>query len=443
MSNTKLALLGGQPSAIKTLEEISMKIVPEKAYKTIEDLLDKGDISFSPLTGEFEKRFAEYIGVDYAVAVCNGTTSIQAALFAVGIKPEDEVIVPSFTYWASAGPVLTLGAIPRFADVDEANHTISAESIEKFITPRTKAIVVVHVWGNPCDMDPIMALAKKYSLKVIEDCSHAHGAMYKGKKVGSIGDVGCFSMQASKVLAAGEGGMMVTNNRECFERATAMAHYERCKGLGEQSPYSRYELTGFGYKHRIHPLAVAIADANLDRLDEMNEVRYRNGRMLEDMLSDIGYINFQKEYEGAKRVFAYHYAQYVPEKLGGLKLKTLLTAISAEGVVCGSCAYGKLHLSPLYTKNGEFAKEYPFTSLNYPDDLAQSNIPNTAKLADTAFLIAPRLEIATEEVVASYAEAYRKVAANVDALLEYERKENIGDKIENEGSSINYFKAKK
>lgn len=436
-----LALLGGPVAVHKTKQELRARPVPEKAYETIRHLLDNDEISASPLVKEFEQRFADYIGVKYGLGVCNGTTSIQAALFAVGIKPRDEVIVPSFTFWASAGPIIANGAFPVFADVDIETHTILPESIEKAITEKTRAIVVVHVWGNPCDMDAIMAIAKKHDLKVIEDCSHAHGAMYKGRKVGSFGDIGCFSMQATKVLSAGEGGMLVTNSLEYLERATALGHYERCSKLGEASPYQRYRLTGFGFKHRIAPLSVAVADANMDRLDELNEIRYQNGRRLEALLSDLPFLSFQKEYDGAKRVYAYHYARYLPEKLGGLKLATFLEALVEEGVACGSCGYGKLHLSPLYNREGEFGKEYPFCDPEYPQNYKDTVLPNTKLLADSVFMMAPRFENATEDDLLAYSRAFHKIAENVDALLAYEKRVNVAD-IDNNGSSLNYVEKK-
>lgn len=441
MTPEALALLGGKPAVHKTKNDLRARAVPEKAYDTIRRLLDNDEISASPLVKEFEQRFADYIGVRYGLGVCNGTTSIQAALFAVGIKPRDEVIVPSFTFWASAGPIIANGAFPVFADVDPETHTILPESIEKCITEKTRAVVVVHVWGNPCDMDPIMAIARKHGLAVIEDCSHAHGALYKGRRVGSFGEVGCFSMQATKVLSAGEGGMLVTNCREYLERATALGHYERCSKLPEDSAYRRYRLTGFGFKHRIAPLSVAVADANLDRLDELNEIRYRNGRRLEELLSDLPFLAFQREYDGAKRVYAYHYARYLPEGLGGLKLSTFLEALAEEGVACGSCGYGKLHLSPLYNRDGEFGKEYPFCDPEYPANYKDTDLPNTKLLADSVFMLAPRFETATEEDLLAYSRAFHKIAENVEALLAYERCTDVAD-IDNNGSSLNYVEKK-
>lgn len=433
--------MGGTKSVEKDVSDLQVKIVPPKAYETIRDMLDRDEISGSARVGAFEKRFADYIGVKHGLCVVNGTTSIQAGLFAVGVGAGDEVIVPSFTFWATVGPVVANGGIPVFADVDEETHNLSPASIEKCITKKTKAILLVHVWGNPCDMDGIMAVAKKYGLKVVEDCSHAHGALYRGKKVGGIGDVGCFSMQGSKVLAAGEGGIMVTDNEEYYERAAALGQYERCGGFPDGSEYKRYWLTGYGFKHRINPLAVAIADANLDRLDEMNGIRKRNAEYFEKLMKDVPFVKFQKVEEGAERVFAYHYAQYLPEKLGNLRLSTLLRAVAAEGVACGSCGYGKLHVAPLYTREGPFGGQFPFTLDNYCDYRIAGELSVTDRLAKTAFMAAPRFENATEKDVEEYAEAYRKIENHLAELLEMERREHMSSEIKNDGRSINYVKA--
>ncbi len=178
----KLALLGGEKSVSCETTDFTLPVVAEESYGVIEGILRRGEISFSEVVTEFEKKFAAYIGTRYAFCLPNGTTAIQAALFGAGIGPGDEVIVPSFTFWATVGPVVVNNAIPIFADVDPDSYNLTGETIEKYITPRTKAILLVHVWGVPCDMDSIMAVAAKYGLKVIEDCSHAHGAIYHEKK---------------------------------------------------------------------------------------------------------------------------------------------------------------------------------------------------------------------------------------------------------------------
>jgi len=439
----KLALFGGEKTITKTQNEITAPVVPEKAYGMVKELMEKGEISTSPIVGQFEKKFSDYIGAEFGLCICNGTTSIQAALFAVGVGAGDEVIVPSFTFWASAGPIVAANAVPVFADVDLEKQTVTAETIAKCITPKTKAIIVVHTWGTPCEIEPIVKLAKEKGLKVIEDCSHAHGAAYHGKKVGTFGDVGCFSLQGSKVLPAGEGGILVTNNRLYFERACALGHYERLSKLPEDSEYRKYAMTGFGFKHRAHPLGIAIADASLDRLDEINAVRYENGKYFDKLISDLDFISLQGEPEDSKRVYAYHYARYIPEKLGGLGLYTFMNAIAAEGIICGSCGYGKLHIAPFYTEEGKFGKGCPFDCPHYGSEFKadRTPLPNTEILAKSDMMLAPRFEIATKEDIELYAAAYHKVAENADELLEYEEKNNLKNAVEdNAGRSINIFK---
>ncbi len=436
----KLALLGGTKAVKKTLEEMAFPLVPEKAYKTVEDIMRKGEISTSPIVNQFEEKFRKYIGCEYGLCYVNGTTAIQSALFVAGVGAGDEVIVPSFTFWASVGPVVANKSIPVFADVDIFTQTLTAETIKKCITKRTKAILVVHVWGTPCDMDPIMALAKEYNIKVIEDCSHAHGAEYKGRKVGSIGDIGCFSLQGSKVLPAGEGGIMVTNSKEYYERAIALGHYERIKTLDDSSEYKKYILTGLGFKHRVHPIPIAIADAQLDLLDERNRIRKENALYFESLISDLDFIDFQKIPEGAERIYAYHYGTYNSEKLKGLGLYTFLEALWEEGVMCGSCSYGVLHKAPLYTE-GATSPVCSFGCPCYDAEYKPAEYLESSEcLNNCAILLAPRFENVTKEDIIEHANAYRKIVASVDELLEYEEKHNKDKKIVSSGRSISYFK---
>ncbi len=438
----KLALFGGEKAVSGWLERCQRPVVADRAYKTINDLLIKGDISASPVTHNFERRFADYIGTEYGLCYVNGTTSIQAALFAVGVGAGDEVIVPSFTFWATVGPVAATNAIPVFADVDRDTHLLTAETIEKCITPKTKAILLVHVWGNPCDMDPIMELAKKHNLKVIEDCSHAHGASYKGKKVGSIGDVGCFSLQGSKVLAGGEGGILTTNCREYYERACALGHYERLGNLPDDSEYKKFRITGFGFKHRIHPVAAAIADAGLDRLDELNALRKENGEYFDKLLEKTGYIKPLKVVDGGERVYAYHHVEYLPEKLKGLSMHTLLEALTAEGVCCGGCSYGQLHKSPFFTGEGPFGHGCPFSCPHHEGEYAPAEYLEVSEhLNKTVIFAAPRFEYADKSVIDEYAHAYNKIIDNLDLLLKYDAEKNEKEKeLKNDGRSISTFR---
>lgn len=430
----QLALLGGKKAVTLDYEAVANRpLVSQKGMDAVNDLMRKGKISQSPTVREFEKRFAAYVGAKHALAVNNGTASLGTALFAVGATLGDEVIVPSYTFWATVAPIVAEHATPVFCDVDPDTYCVDPADIERKITSRTKAIMLVHVWGNPCDMDAVMAIARKHRLAVIEDASHAHGATYKGKKVGTIGDIGCFSLQASKLLPAGEGGILVTDNREYYERAVALGQYDRIADLPEDSPYRRYVLTGMGHKYRPHPLAIAIADAHLDDLDERNAIRNRNAQALEAAIADLGFLVPQKQYDGAQREYAYHYMRFDNQKFAGISTFTLLKALAAEGVICGYCGYGRLHNAPLFAQGGAYGDCGPHKEA--------VSLPVTEHLADATLMIAPRFENDCPELIAQYAAAFHKVAENRDALAQYEKAHDFAaEKKSLSGRSVAIFK---
>lgn len=210
----------------------------------------------------FENNFSDFIGTQHAVAVSNGTTALHLALVVLGIGPGDEVIVPNLTFAASVNTVLHAGATPVLVDIDKEFWTIDPKEIEKAITPKTKAIMPVHIYGIPCDMDAIMEIAKKHNLYVVEDCAEAHGAEFNGKKVGSIGDIGCFSFFANKIITTGEGGMCTTNNEKLKEKL----HLYRDHGMSRTKKY-HHEVVGFNY--RMTNLQAAIGCAQLERIEEI------------------------------------------------------------------------------------------------------------------------------------------------------------------------------
>lgn len=430
---SKLALLGGEKSAIKPIGEFALPRVPEKAYKVVEEMMRNGQISSAPVVKEFEEKVKEYLGAKYVLPENSCTSSIHAALFALGIKPGDEVIVSSFTFWAGIGPVATIGATPVFADIDPDTFCLTAESIEKCITEKTKAVIIVHVYGVPCDMDAIMEMAKRRNIKVIEDCAHAHGASFGGKKIGTHGDICCFSLQGEKLLTGGEGGILVTDNEEYYERAAGLGQYMILWNLPDTSPYKKYKQTGFGLKHRPHPLGIAIANAGLDELDRLNEIRNENAYYLEKLLSGIDFLMPQKKPEKAERVFAYHNMKYIPEKFDGISLNTFHDALGAEGLYHGYCGYGRLHNEPFYT---EHSVEIGF-SKTASEEYKTPTLPNTEYVQQHVLMIAPRFENATKKDVEDYANAIIKIAENKAELLEYEKKEIKRKEIEISSRTVN------
>jgi len=243
--------------------------------------LDRLENSF---TARFERDFAKYLGVKNVLAVNSGSAALQAALAACGVGPGDEVICTAFSYISSSGCVLNQNAVPVFADVDPRTLCIDPADIERKITDRTKAIIPVHIFGQPCDMDKIMAIAKKHKLFVIEDCCQAYSSRYGGKYVGTIGDIGCFSLQMTKHITCGDGGMAVTNNSELFEKISLVSNYGQQIG----KKYNHFVL---GWNFRLAELLSAVAIAQLKKIDKFNAERKRFVDLIEAALKDVPAIS--------------------------------------------------------------------------------------------------------------------------------------------------------
>ena len=261
--------------------------------KYVTDAVQTGWISSSgKYVTEFEKQFAAYCGCEYGIAVCNGTIALHLALLALGIGKGDEVIVPTFTMIASAFAVCYTGAKPVFVDADKDTWNIDVTKIEEIITPRTKAIMPVHIFGKMCDMDAICAIAKKHNLYVIEDAAEAHGAEYHGKKSGSFSDIAGFSFFANKNITTGEGGMVVTNNKAIYDRARYFKNV--CFPLDGPRNYNHDDV---GYNYRMSNVVAAIGLAQVEKADEYREMRIRNHQYYRQQLLKIPGIIMQSEPE--------------------------------------------------------------------------------------------------------------------------------------------------
>lgn len=435
----RLALLKGKRTVTIDSSEANLPIVSEEAISVAAEMMRRGEISLSPVVGEFEEKFGKYIGSKYTVAVNSGTNALHEALFAVGVGPADEVIVPSYTWIFTVAPIIACHGIPVFCDVDIDTQCIDPEDIKRKITPRTKAIMVVHVWGNPANMDEIMKIAEENDLKVIEDCAHAHGTMWKDKKVGIIGDVGAYSLQGSKTLAGGEGGVFLTNDSEYYERAIALGHYERIGRLPENSKYKKY-TTALGYKHRVHPICIAMVNTELKYLDERNAIRTENALYFEEGIKDLKCVIPQKTYPGGIRQHSYHYGRYDETKLEGVSLMTFLKALKEEGVIVGAIGYGRLHEAPLFVEKTPYGKgcpgRCPHIEAGYSNEIV--SLPNTEYLRDHAFMLAPRFEKPCKDLLDQYIESYHKVVRNVNELKEYDlRYGEAKNDVAKSGRSIN------
>ncbi|MEN6627176.1 MAG: DegT/DnrJ/EryC1/StrS family aminotransferase [Candidatus Sumerlaeia bacterium] len=278
------------------------------------------------VVAKFEQRFAEAHDCKYGVACTNGTVALKLACMAVGVEAGDEVIVTPFTFLATASAVIEANATPIFADIEPDTYNIDPKSVEKLITPRTKAIIPVHLGGLPVNLDAIMAIAKKHGLRVIEDCCHAHGAKYKGKSVGSYGDIGVFSFQSSKNMSCGEGGALVTNDKELHH---LLFSFHNC-GREPGHPWYRHFRAGGNY--RLSEFVGAILQAQLDRLEDQTSRRDANGRYLASLLEKIPGLKTQAISADVTR-HAYHlFVIRYDASVYGVPREVLVDAAKAEGI---------------------------------------------------------------------------------------------------------------
>ncbi len=317
---------------------------------------DCGDI-----VAEFEREFAEFCGSKYALACVNGSVALRLALIACGVKPGDEVIITPYTFIATASIVLEANCVPVFADIDPDTYNIDPAEIEKAITPRTKAIIPVHFAGQACEMDRIMSIAERHGLKVIEDACHGHGAEYKGKKLGSIGDAGCFSFQSSKNLTGGEGGMVITNDHKLFDMVNSLRNVGRVKG-GEW-----YEHHYLGCNYRITQLQASLLLNQLKRLEEQTKRRHENGTYLNSLIGKIEGTEPLKRGKG-ETIHSYHIYifKYDKSKFNNLPKPEFAKMLAAEGVPCFMGYPLPLYKQPLFQHKNFMCYAIP-ESVSYKD----------------------------------------------------------------------------
>ena len=301
---------------------------------------------------DFEAMWRERHGTRFAITVINGTSALHSAMFGLGVGPGDEVICPVNTWICSISPALMLMARPVFCDIHADTLLIDPEDAKRRITERTKAIVAVHLWGNVCDMDALMAISEETGVPVIEDCSHAHGAMYKGRACGSIGQVGAWSMQGSKPVSAGEGGVLATDDVDAFERACLIGQVNRLAGLDlVTDTYKDLQPLGLGIKFRAHPLAIGIAAVQMRKLDELNARRRAYVQAVSDGLGSVPGLRPLSPYKGAEAGGFYGFPLiHSPEDMEGLSTEDLVKALGAEGVPANHCPYPLLHQLPLFAR---------------------------------------------------------------------------------------------
>ena len=361
----------------------------DAAIQAVEAVLRSGKVNYwtGPKGMAFEQAFAEWQGSRFAISTSSGTAALHVALSALGIGPGDEVIVPSYTFIATSFAVVQAGAVPRFADVNRDDHCLSVESAERLVTPRTKAIIPVHLYGNVCDMDPLMAFAEKHGLVVLEDNAEAFGGSYKGRKTGTIGHVAACSFCQNKTFTTGgEGGMVTTDDEAlAWEARSFRDHgYDVKARLGllaleQKLPYIHNRV---GWNYRMTEMQSAVGLAELARLDTWNlPRRRRNARILMDALGPLPQVLSMPIDTEDRRNGWYVCAFSLDIENMGCDIGQFVAAAAAEGAPCWKVFWPQCHTEKAYTEKNAFgASGFPFTSAEYADpasvDYSTVRVPN-------------------------------------------------------------------
>ena len=433
---SELALFGGPKAVPEYNEELfHWPIVNREMEEAALAVLRSGNMSGIDITREFERKFAEWMGVKYALASPNGTGAIQEAMFAAGVGMNCEVISPSLTYWASCLPAIGLGARVVFADVEEDTLCLDPASFEAHITPRTKAVVVVHYVGHPADMDPIMEIARKHGIKVIEDVSHAQGGYYKGRRLGTIGDVGACSLMSGKSFSIGEGGMLYTDSKEIYEKAITFGHYERIGEIEDlRLPEGAGSLPWGGCKHRLNQIASALGLCQLKKYEkEIAEIDQAMKYFWAGVKDIRGLrMHYPSKWENSTKAGWYAAKMfYDAEAFDGLSVTRFTEALRAEGVreAIAGCNF-PLHKSTLFSKVDIYGGlGRPTANLFDPSDAAaQTGSLPVSEAANNRVMLIPGFRRFRKEEVDLYIGAYWKVATHYRELLENDRKQRAEGK---------------
>jgi dTDP-4-amino-4,6-dideoxygalactose transaminase len=415
------AILGGEQAVtLDQTEATRWPLIDNQDEHAVLEVLRSGNLSLHPIVEELENIYKERTQRQFALTHNNGTSAILAGLHAIGVQPFDEVIVPSATWWSSVMPVLHCGGVPVFAELEPECLGLDPEDVERKITEKTKAIVVVHLFGMPSKMDELVAIAKKHNLKILEDASHAHGAMYKGKPIGSFGDVSVFSMQGNKLCPSGEGGILLCDSQEVWESAVRLGHYERLLNLESNNKY--FAATGFGFKFRMAPMAAALAVSQLSRMDERNTKRNENCIYLSNKLEALGIETFLAP-KDVNRVYFEFLVRYDESKTG-LPINDLATALQAEGADVAAPRYPLLHQQPVFTHNvwSKIAR-LPATEENPIHLYDPTDLPNTT-LGNGSLLKLPAFPSANSDLLDQYSNAFEKVLSHSNDIPRTEKTES-------------------
>jgi dTDP-4-amino-4,6-dideoxygalactose transaminase len=395
-----LALAGGPKCVDCTAEQLAALTrwprYGDAEKKALCDLLDNN--KFYEELPLFEKEWQSYTKSQFVKAHMNGSSALTSMYFALDLPPGSEIMVPSYTFFATCLAMRFFGCVPIFIDIDPKTATFDLEDAKRKLTPRTKALVAMHSWGMPCEMDRIADWAKEKGLILLEDAAHAHGASMQGKKLGTWGAMGIFSFQASKVMPAVEGGMGMYQTREYYERAAAFGEYNDPARFPKESPLHAYEGTGFGQKYRMHPLAAALARQQLQHLDSHNQLVEKNVKAMNQHLTQLEAVSEPHLRPDQKRVYYNGNMLLIDFKKLGLSRDSLIKALKAEGVMARFWDYPEQHKLHIYSE----AKWW-----HHPPTIPQAMPGNEYINANHIFL--PVFYADVPELVGQYVKAFQKV----------------------------------
>ncbi len=409
-SMTKLAINGG-PKAASDLEIPRWPQCTEKSKEYVMDSLESEKwcriIDGADWVDRFEEEFADLHDAEHAIAVSNGTVAIELALRASGLQPGDEVLVPAYTFIATASAVACMGGVPKFVDVDPDTFNIDPESVRENITEDTVGIVGVHFGGYPMDMDELLPIVEEHGLFFIEDAAHAQGSAWRGQKVGTFGDFGTFSFQQSKSVAGGEGGIVVTDDEVLAEEASLVHNIGRPVGAG-------YKHTMLSSNYRLPELQGALLSAQLEKLPAENERRQENEARLVDELETIEGIHTLREDDRiTDRGYCVYNFRYDAEAFGGPSRDRFLEALRAEGVPASS-GYGlPLYKQPAFSRAQLGSMVPPGTDIPVNRHL---HLPGVEEIMETNIRLSHTALLAEDESILSIPRAIEKIKRNVGEL---------------------------
>lgn len=392
-----LALFGGAPSVtVPTAPAAAWPLYTATEEQAVLKLLRSP--SYAPIK-ELEKSWQDRFDAPFCRAFCNGTSALAAMFFALDLPPGSEILVPSYTFFATIMPMRLFGLVPRFVDIDPATLNFDLEDAKRRLTPRTWAVLPVQWFGLPCDMDAIGEWASEKGLIVLEDAAHAHGARLKGRWMGNWGCMAIFSFQKTKPLPALEGGLGVYQHQEDFERATALGHYDQCAGA-----YAKYSVTALGLKLRMHPVAAVLAQCQLEGLLERNAAGVRQVRELNDQLVALPGLSEQRTRPDCDRIYYALNVLFLNEREAGMSGENCVKALRAEGVPGTAYSYRLQHEQPVYQESS-FWHHLP----EIPD------LPGSRQANATAIAL-PCFTSEQPELVAQIVTAFKKVWAHRSQL---------------------------